>query len=394
VNLTVRAYNVLFGDCILVSWDEDDRRHHAWVDFGNFHNDRNDVFDVVYRDVLARTGGRLDLLLVTHRHLDHLEGFHSLRRRLRDDFRVDRVWHAHVRRDADDLFRLADRKLAGLLPAELRAGPGSGDVGRIYANNLFLSTKDRMDDIVDLFPDGSVFPIHRSLDLAAAGALPPGMRRMRIDVLAPEEDSRRYLVPLAEHLAARRALDGYFGDWAPAAPRSVPPGPVGASVLTADVAADAPPEFLRLADFARLRRLLRGGGMDLLAAVDRTRNNTSIVSRWTYEDVTLLLTGDAELGSWDIIRGNGANLSSTLLKVGHHGSINASPGWSFAQVFPSRRSSNAVILSTEPTRFTGENEVPKVEVVDGWTRRVRWPSRFRRTDAVDPGSAVEMMFVR
>jgi hypothetical protein len=174
----------------------------------------------------------------------------------------------------------------------------------------------------------------------------------------------------------------------------VPPGPVGAATLAAEVADDAPPEFLRLADFARLRRLLRGGGMDLLAAVDRTRNNTSIVSRWTYEGVTLLLTGDAEVGSWDVIRAGGATLASTLLKVGHHGSINASPAWSFGQVFPSRRSSNAVLLSTEPTRFTGENEVPKSEVVDGWTKRLRFPTRFRRTDAVPPGSAVEIVFER
>lgn len=394
MNLTVRAYNVLFGDCILVSWDEDDRRHHAWVDFGNFHNDRNDVFDVVYRDVLARTGGRLDLLMVTHRHLDHLEGFHSLRRRFEDDFRVERVWHAHVTSEADGLFKLADRTLAGLLPAELRAGPAAGDVGRIYRNNLYLSTKDRMDDIEAIFAPGAVFPIHRSLDLAAAGALPPGMRRMKVEVLAPEEDSNRYLVPLVEHLAARRALDGHFRAWAPAAPRVVPAGSIGATVLAAEVADDAPPEFLRLADFARLRRLLRGGGMVLLAAVDRTRNNTSIVSRWTYEGVTLLMTGDAELGSWDVIRANGASLRSTLLKVGHHGSINASPDWSFTQVFPSRRSSNAVLLSTEPTRFTGENEVPKRSVVDGWTARVRYPSRFRRTDAVAPGTAVEITFAR
>jgi hypothetical protein len=394
VNLMIRAYNVLFGDCILVSWDEDDRRHHAWVDFGNFHNDRNDVFDVVYRDVLARTGGRLDLLVITHRHLDHLEGFHSLRRRFRDDFRVERVWHAHVSRDADDLFKLADRTLAGVIPAELRAGPGSGDVGRIYRNNLYLSTKERMDDIEETFGDARIFAIHRGRTVVADGALPPGMQRMKVEVLAPEEDSRRYLVPVAEHLAARRALDGYFRSWAPAAPRDVPPGPVGAATLAADVADDSPPEFLRLADFARLRRLLRGGGMDLLAAVDRTRNNTSIVSRWTYEGVTLLLTGDAEIGSWDIIRGSGASLRSTLLKVGHHGSINASPGWSFSQVFPSRQSSNAVLLSTEPTRFTGENEVPKLEVVDGWTARVRFPSRFRRTDSVPPGEAVEVVFVR
>ena len=35
---------------------------------GNMSNDPNPMFEVVYADVLARTGGRLDLALVTHRH--------------------------------------------------------------------------------------------------------------------------------------------------------------------------------------------------------------------------------------------------------------------------------------------------------------------------------------
>src|SRR4029434_4136270 len=74
MSITLRAYNVLFGDALLVSWDEDDGAHHAWVDFGNFHNDANAVFEKVYNDVLLRTGGKLDLLVITHRHLDPIEG--------------------------------------------------------------------------------------------------------------------------------------------------------------------------------------------------------------------------------------------------------------------------------------------------------------------------------
>jgi hypothetical protein len=54
MSITLRAYNVLFGDALLVSWDEDDGTHHAWVDFGNFHNDPNAVFEKVYNDVLTR----------------------------------------------------------------------------------------------------------------------------------------------------------------------------------------------------------------------------------------------------------------------------------------------------------------------------------------------------
>jgi beta-lactamase superfamily II metal-dependent hydrolase len=120
-----------------------------------------------------------------------------------------------------------------------------------------------------------------------------------------------------------------------------------------------------------------------------------VVTRWTYDQtISLLLTGDAELMSWSIMDGNGVDFSADLLKVGHHGSINASPTWSFQRVFPQVRTTNAVLLSTDRTRFTGENEVPKDSVLDGWRARVTRTSRFRRTDepGLDPGLSVAFRF--
>jgi len=387
MSLTVRAYNVLFGDCILLSWDEDDGRHHAWVDFGNLLDDPNLLFDTVYDDVLARTGGRLDLALVTHRHLDHLEGFYACRQRFARDFQVDRLWHAHVTPALDNVFRLADQAMTALLPRATVSG--EGELGRLYRNNHELTTMDRMAEILRSFPAASAHAIHRRLDLRAERALPPGMRRMRIQVLAPEEDSGRYLRPLEEGLASRQALQ-----------RSFDALPAGASrpAIQPRQAYPQDPGYLflpELADFERLRRRLRTGGLETLAAVDKTRNNTSVVTRWTYDQtISLLLTGDAELMSWSIMDGNGVDFSADLLKVGHHGSINASPTWSFERVFPQVRGSNAVLLSTDHTRFTGENEVPEQSVVQGWRARVTSTSRLKRTDRLGllPGGSVAFQF--
>src|SRR5688500_16883857 len=150
MRLAVRAYNVGFGDCILISWDEADRVHHAWVDFGTHHNDDRAVYQDVYDDILARTGGRLDLLLISHRHLDHLEGFYQLRTRLQNEFQVARIWHAHVTPQADGQFKIASDALGLMLPRELQAG--SGVIGDVYRNNLEFSNVDRMNAIAALFP--------------------------------------------------------------------------------------------------------------------------------------------------------------------------------------------------------------------------------------------------
>jgi hypothetical protein len=388
VTLTVRAYNVLFGDCILVSWDEDDGAHHAWVDFGNMSNDPNAVFDVVYADVLARTGGRLDLALVTHRHLDHLEGFYACRQRFARDFQVDRLWHAHVTPALDAVFQLADTALTALLPRSAR--DGQGEIGRLYQNNHFLSTMDRMAAILQSFPAARAHAVHRQLDLQAEQALPPGMRRMAIEVLAPERDSQRYLESLDEGLASRQAVQRSF-DALPADATRPVTGPTGPPTAAAGDFVFLP----ELADFARLRRKLRAGGLETLAAVDKTRNNTSLVTKWTYDQtITLLLTGDAELMSWAVMDANGVDFTSDLVKIGHHGSINASPSWSFTRVFPQVRAPNAVLLSTDRTRFTGENEVPEQSVLDGWRARVAGAHRLKRTDhqRVPVGGSIAFRF--
>ncbi|MEX2546934.1 MAG: hypothetical protein WD830_04000 [Chloroflexota bacterium] len=397
MRLTVRAYNVGFGDCILISWDEADRTRHAWFDFGTHHSDDESVYLGVFEDILARTGGRLDLLLISHRHLDHLGGFWQLRTRLGSEFQVERVWHAHVTPEVDNQFKIASDTLSELLPRTLQTG--SGVIADVYRNNLAISSKDRMDAIASVFPAASVFQVHRQMDLAASGAMPTGLARMQIEVLAPEQDSTIYLNPIDTSLAARAALDSHFAAFGPVAATRVRASATEAVPLheaegAGDEGEDAPPDFLRLADFARLRRQLRSGGLDLLAAVNKSRNNTSIVSRWTWEGVTLLLTGDAELESWAVIRGHGDDFKSTLLKVGHHGSIDASPLWGYEEVFPTRRNTNAVLLSTNPLIFPTGNEVPKGEVLAGWSGRLLYPSRFRRTDAVDRGDAVEFWFDR
>lgn len=49
-------------------------------------------------------------------------------------------------------------------------------------------------------------------------------------------------------------------------------------------------------------------------------NNTSIVLRLSYENVSFIFTGDAESKVENVILDSGVDISSTVLKVGHHGS--------------------------------------------------------------------------
>ena len=87
-DLVVRAYNVGFGDAILVSVPErtdggDEETRHLLIDVGNLlAGDGNDdeVFTGVVQDIADRTGGTVDLYVMTHEHLDHVQGLLAAKR--------------------------------------------------------------------------------------------------------------------------------------------------------------------------------------------------------------------------------------------------------------------------------------------------------------------------
>ncbi len=63
---------------------------------------------------------------------------------------------------------------------------------------------------------------------------------------------------------------------------------------------------------------------EALTRSDFESNDTSVVLRVLYKNQSILLTGDAEAPAEAAILASGANIRSTILKVGHHGSRTSS----------------------------------------------------------------------
>src|SRR5262245_36511880 len=78
--LRVRAYNVHFGDAILVTVPDQGTTRHVLIDVGNVLSKEggdDTVFKPVVEDVLKELGGKpLDLYVMTHEHLDHVQGLY------------------------------------------------------------------------------------------------------------------------------------------------------------------------------------------------------------------------------------------------------------------------------------------------------------------------------
>jgi hypothetical protein len=82
-SMTIRMYNVGFGDCFLLTFNYARAARHMLVDYGSTSapkrvpkSGRNsDYMKRVAEDIKAVCQGQLDVLVATHRHRDHISGF-------------------------------------------------------------------------------------------------------------------------------------------------------------------------------------------------------------------------------------------------------------------------------------------------------------------------------
>ena len=153
----------------------------------------------------TRTGGKLDLLVITHRHLDHMEGFFSLRKRFKADFTIQRLWHAHVTPSLDHVFEIAERSLRTMLPASIP--------DERHRHRAGVPEQLRRERRQDPQADGGHPEGDRGAGLAhlqdpsgtqpEAGASAGAEASSTSKSSVPEKNSKRYLQPLEHALRAR-----------------------------------------------------------------------------------------------------------------------------------------------------------------------------------------------
>lgn len=110
VRVTVRMYQGLLGDCFLLrlfQGDDDGRQRqadaHILIDCGILQRapEEGDRIARVIADIAQSCGNRLDLVVVTHEHYDHICGFGAAGRVLLDTIQIDHLWLAWTE-DPDD----------------------------------------------------------------------------------------------------------------------------------------------------------------------------------------------------------------------------------------------------------------------------------------------------
>jgi hypothetical protein len=363
VEIRVRSYNVEFGDCVLFSVNEGSAQKPAWkhalFDFGNVagKGGPNELFAPIAADIKKVTHNTLDLLVMTHEHLDHMEGFYH-QRKIFDSMKVKHVWMSIP--SAPDYYQThpksrkalaAAQRMLRTCHAEFRArgwlrGASGPMLKALIQNNL--TNTDRVNYVRKLGKK-NVHYLYRGV--STMGKHP--FQKVDFRILAPEEEMSVYY---GKALAFARGMGGLRQRFAGVPERR------------------ALPRHISRTEFERLRDALQSGELDAVQEIDAAKNNTSLVVLATVGGKKLLFTGDAEVESWEKMQKKKLLGPVDFLKVSHHGSWNGTPKFDGKSVvetlFPATSSKKgAALVSTKSNVYGTVNKVPHEETLQLFRKR-------------------------
>lgn len=382
--LRIRMYQVGFGDCFLLSFLGPPRNRHILIDCGSI-TDGKDQVGRVAQDVVAActpSGGgkpRLELVVATHRHRDHVSGFNDL---IWQGVEVGEVWmpwtedpedgNATRIRNRQSAFALALTRSLALAGFDAEAAPLEGaapgsDAEAVKQATLSMAlnalTNERaMDTLHNGFAGDPPRHFLPTKDTVCEARKVPHLPGVKIHVLGPPRDEAAMSVmqPPPEEVYLRLAASG----------AAEPATAVGAfrtswrverPVFETRQAAST----FNAADQRQVNRLAEEPDGELAAAIDRAVNNTSLILMIEAGGQWLLFPGDAQWGAWNAAlrepRCRALLEKTTVYKIGHHGSENATPKSLVEQVIDQPFTA---FLSTKPVpQWPNIPRAPMVEAM-------------------------------
>lgn len=417
IDVRIRMYNVGFGDCFLLTFRyRKDRDRNVLIDFGSSAAParREPQMEEIAQDIRQVTNQRLDAVIVTHRHSDHISGFGTAPGKIIEEISKEalivqpwtedpelprnavkgrgraltgaRAFSAMHVRSLDAMHAVAESVLARIQrhefdeieesgeepeegePARSRAfaarlGAGMGALARLHflgetniKNRPAVQRLQRMGNAHEWLSHG--------MKTALSGQVLPGVKvhvlgpptiEEHADVKAYAKESEQYWSMRAAgmHVSGRKTVEKLFPD---------------EPSIQLEVLPKSARWFVRGVRTAQAHEL-----MELVRVIDATLNNTSLILLFEVGGKLLLFPGDAQAENWDYALNRARNRNAVrkllrktdLYKVGHHGSLNATPrelwelfrkGRGFRTLLSTRRGKHGHAASN--------TEVPRRTLVD------------------------------
>lgn len=391
----VRSYQVGFGDCFLLSfiYTETDKRH-VLIDFGTTGLPKGKTpstyMPKVAKQIEEDCGEELTAIIATHRHADHISGFgtdgrtgksgevirrlkpkliiqpwtedpraaRNAKRATTDSKRTTKGFVASLsamHAVAEAVLNLTERPPAWMgvqLAKDLRFLGMDNLANRSAIENLIAMGKAR----------GAKAIWVRHGSNSGLGRLLPGVK---VHVLGPPS------LQQSEKIRAQRSRDAdQFWHLLAGPPSLRAQAPLATGLRDRKRSKSIPPEARWFRD--RLQRLRGAQVLEIVRSLDDQMNNTSLILLFEVGRKKLLFPGDAQIENWSYALEEAPDhkRTRTLLanvdfyKVGHHGSLNATPKKLLWEGFKKRGASKHLktMLSTLPGKHgkvRNDTEVPR-----------------------------------
>ncbi|QWG25390.1 hypothetical protein KMZ93_11180 [Bradyrhizobium sediminis] len=347
-SLKIRTYHVGFGDCFLLSFAyAKGPERHVLIDYGSTglppKTPKTRMMDIA-EDIKKRTGGKLNAVVATHRHKDHISGFETRKngkgtgdviRALKPDL-VVQPWT-----EDPDLGPNATGPAAAAGGhkhlANLSSMQSVAALTMLQTRSTRYFNKELRDQFYFLGESNinnpgavkNLMSMGKKSEYVFAGkktSLETVLPGVQVDVLGPPT------VKQTATVKKQRARDpNEFWQLQARAMNAAGETQAGGKVLFPKHVRTRGPKFPVEARWLIYHaRNIRGDNLlQIVRMLDKAMNNTSVILLLRVGKVSLLFPGDAQIENWQYALDSKDNrkllAGVDVYKVGHHGSLNATP---------------------------------------------------------------------
>lgn len=397
-SVEIRSFQVGFGDCFLLTfvYDAGDRRH-VLIDFGTTALPGKGKPSTHMPQVAAAIeklvgkNGRLTAVVATHRHADHISGFGTDTRTGGSGKVIKALRPKLVLQPWTEDPNAKPKALS----ATTADGTKKGFVGSLAVMNNIAA---RVLAISDAKPRWMSAAVRKELSFLGADNIANKSAVENLIAMGEAKGANRRYLRYGDQTGLEKLLPGVkvhvlgppdltqtkgikkqrskdkdqFWHFV----SGVVPSRLAAQAVDAENGAKGRPVPAEARWFRdRLQSLSGQGLLEIVRQLDQQMNNTSLILLFEVKGRKLLFPGDAQLENWSYAVTEAPNKKKVcemlsdvdFYKVGHHGSLNATPRTLLWEAFKKRKGRKlCTMLSTMPGKHgktTSKTEVPRKTLV-------------------------------